>query len=516
MDKAQGYVIALYIRLSIEDSRVESMSIENQKRALHSFVDQMEGIRNIEVLEFIDNGYSGTNFERPAVQELLEQVRAGAVNCIMVKDFTRFGRNAIEVGYFMERVFPLYGVRFISVNDDFDSGRLHGDTGGLDVAFKYLVAEFYSRDLSIKSKSAKYVKMKRGEYQSKICPYGYRKGPDGRMEPDGETAPVVRLIFELAKAGNSTTQIARVLRERGIQTPGERKAAKGIVRYDVSRSGGIWQTSTLRNILTDERYTGTYIMGKRAVREVGSSLVRKKAESEWFKIPDHHPPIIAKELFQQVQERFQSAACVKKQTHHYALRGKVFCGVCSHAMVRTGNKNHRFYCRHSQADENAPCHGLHISETELEGVVYEIMNKQAQAILNLNDLADAEPLDVHLAKQADYQKRLAGCQDQKRILYERMLLGEISTEEYKTTKTEVDKELNRLKRIYAALCERTERMRMDDESKAARKRLAQETTGAGSLTAGLVDALIERVEISPNNQVRIIWKLKDFCMEDRE
>lgn len=513
MNKLLNYVIALYIRLSIEDSKVESMSIENQKRALHSFVDRMEGVRNIEVLEFIDNGYSGTNFERPAVQKLLGQVQAGEINCIIVKDFTRFGRNAIEVGYFMERVFPLYGIRFISINDDFDSARLHGDTGGLDVAFKYLVAEFYSRDLSVKSKSAKYVKMKRGEYQSKICPYGYRKGPDGRMEPDEETAPVVRLIFELAKDGHSTPQIARALLEKGIQTPGERKAAKGIVQHDVSRSGGIWQTSTLRHILTDERYTGTYIMGKRAVREVGSYLVRTKDESEWFKIPDHHPPIISKELFQQVQERFPRTTCVKKQAHRYPLWGKVFCGVCSHAMSRTSNKNHTFYCRHSQVDKNAPCHGLHISEAELEGVLYEIMNKQAQIILNLNDLSDAEPLDVHLAKQGDYLKQIDGCQDQKRILYEQMLLGEIGTEEYKAEKTRVDKELGRLNRIYDALCRQTEQMRMGDESKAARKKLAQEVTGAGGLTAALVDALIERVEVCPENQVRIIWKIKDFCME---
>lgn len=513
MSKAMTYVIALYIRLSLEDSRVESMSIENQKRALHSFVDQMEGIRNIEVLEFIDNGYSGTNFERPAIQELLGQVQAGKVNCIIVKDFTRFGRNAIEVGYFMERVFPLYGVRFISVNDDFDSGRLHGDTGGLDVAFKYLVAEFYSRDLSVKSKSAKYVKMKRGEYQSKICPYGYRKGPDGRMEPDEETAPVVRLIFEMARDGHSTPQIARALLEKGIQTPGERKAAQGIVKHDVSRSGGIWQTSTLRNILTDERYTGTYITGKRAVREVGGNLVRKKEESEWFKIPDHHTPIISKELFQQVQERFPRVACVKKQAHRYPLRGKVFCGVCSHAMSRTSNKNHAFYCRHSQADENAPCHGLHISEAELEGVLYEIMNKQAQVILSLDNISDVEPLDVHLAKQGDYQKQITSGQDQKRILYERLLLGEMSAEEYKTRKAEVDKELGRLNRIYIALCKQTEQMRIGDESRTARRQLAQEVTGTGGLTAALMDTLIERVEVYPEDQVRIIWKLKDFCME---
>ena len=123
MTELSSYVIGLYIRLSIEDSKVDSLSIENQKIALHKFVDFMEGVRNIEVLEFVDNGYSGTNFERPAVQELLEAVKEGKINCIIVKDFTRFGRNSIEVGYFMEMVFPLYGVRFISINDDFDSDR---------------------------------------------------------------------------------------------------------------------------------------------------------------------------------------------------------------------------------------------------------------------------------------------------------------------------------------------------------------------------------------------------------
>ena len=186
------YVIALYIRLSTEDSKVGSFSIENQTKTLRQYVDAMEGVKNAEVLEFIDNGYSGTNFERPAVQELLDQMREGKINCIIVKDFTRFGRNSIEVGYFMEMVVPLYGVRFISINDDFDSDKLHGDTGGINVAFKYLVSEFYSRDLSIKYKSAKYVKFRRGEYQSKLCPYGYQKGVDGRMEPNEETAPMSR------------------------------------------------------------------------------------------------------------------------------------------------------------------------------------------------------------------------------------------------------------------------------------------------------------------------------------
>ena len=306
------YVIALYIRLSTEDSKVGSFSIENQKHALHQYVDAMDGIKNVEVLEFIDNGYSGTNFERPAVQELLDRIREGKINCVIVKDFTRFGRNSIEVGYFMEMVFPLYGIRFISINDEFDSNNLHGDTGGINVAFKYLVSEFYSRDLSIKYKSAKYVKFRRGEYQSKVCPYGYRKGADGRMEPDEGTAPNVRLIFELAQAGSTPNEIVRALFERGIPTPGEYKSAHGFSGHDISRCCGIWPASSVVTILDDERYTGTYITGKREVTEVGGHRVRMKDESQWIKIPDHHPAIISRELFEQVQAQRPRFKCPKK------------------------------------------------------------------------------------------------------------------------------------------------------------------------------------------------------------
>ena len=204
----QKYVIALYIRLSIEDYKYDSLSIENQSLVLHEYAASMPEALNAEIMEFIDNGYSGTNFERPQVQKLIELVRANQIDCIIVKDFSRFGRNSIETGYFIERVFPLFHTRFISISDDFDSSKFKGDTGGMDMAFKYLISEYYSRDMSIKTKSAKYAKMQRGEYQSKICPYGYRKSADGRMEPDPEAAAVVQLIFQLAAPPPTATAIA--------------------------------------------------------------------------------------------------------------------------------------------------------------------------------------------------------------------------------------------------------------------------------------------------------------------
>lgn len=508
-----AYVIALYIRLSTEDSKVGSFSIENQKHALHQYVDAMEGVKNAEVLEFIDNGYSGTNFERPAVQELLDQMREGKINCIIVKDFTRFGRNSIEVGYFMEMVFPLYGVRFISINDDFDSNKLHGDTGGINVAFKYLVSEFYSRDLSIKYKSAKYVKFRRGEYQSKTCPYGYRKGANGRMEPNEETAPNVQMIFELAKDGYKPNEIVKALFERNIPTPAEYKAAHGFNGHDISRCCGIWSTSSVVHILDDERYTGTYIMGKREVTEVGGHHVRMKDESQWVKIPDHHPAIISKELFDQVQAQRFRFKCPKKGTRVYPMRGKVYCGCCGHAMPRTANKNHCYQCRHSAVNDAAPCHGLTVVEAELERMLYEILSKQAQVILNVADLSNAGQLDIQLAEQAENDKQINRCLNQKRALYEQFILNQITIEDYKTQKAAVDSELDRLRVIHSDLKVRTSQMEMDEKSKSARTELAREVVGAGGLTAGLADTLIDRVYVYPNHRVEIVWKMKDFCME---
>jgi len=508
-----AYTIALYIRLSSEDSKVGSYSIEGQRRILHKYVENMDGVANPNVLEFVDNGYSGTNFERPAVQELLELVRSGGVNCIVVKDFTRFGRNAIEIWYFMEMVFPLYHIRFISLGDEFDSDDYHGDTGGVNVAFKYLISEFYSRDLSVKYKSAKYVKFRRGEYQSTRCPYGYRKGADGRMEPDGEAADNVRLIFELAQAGYSAGEIVRALFERGVITTAEYKAANGNHGYDISRCCHIWHKTTVRRILEDERYTGTYIMGKREVTEVGGHRVRMKDESQWIKILDHHPAIISRELFDQVQAQRPRFKCPKKNANAYPLRCKVFCGCCRHAMPRTANKKHYFQCRHSKVNEAAPCHGLTITEAELEGMLYEILSKQAQIILNVADLANAGQLDIQLAKQAEYDKLIEGYLDQKRVLYEQLILKQITMEDYKSQKAAVDSELDRLREIRSNLRAQTSQMEMDEKAKSARTKLAREVVGAGGLTAGLADTLIDRVYIYPNNQVEIVWKMKDFCME---
>lgn len=371
--------IALYIRLSLEDEKYDSLSVENQQKILREKAMTLPEFATCEIEEFIDNGHTGTNFERPAVQRLLDMVRSGEICCILVKDFSRFGRNSIETGYFIQKVFPLYHVRFISVSDSFDSAEHKGDTGSMDIAFKYLINECYSHDMSVKSKTAKLARMKLGEYQSKVCPYGYQKGADGRLVPDEETADNVRRIFEWAASGFNATQISHKLYELKIPTPGEVKAMRGSKTHDVSRVNGVWCMSTVLRILEDERYTGMYIINKRHTVEIGSTHVRLNDESEWIKIPDHHEPIINRELFELAKNKIRKFKLPNKQQRDYLLRGKVFCGCCAHAMNVSNRLN--FKCRFSEKISELACHGLSIPIKDLEAAVFDTIRAQASCVL---------------------------------------------------------------------------------------------------------------------------------------
>lgn len=503
----QKYIIALYIRLSLEDSKTESMSIENQRLLLREHAMTLQEWDNAEVMEFVDNGHSGANFERPAVQSLLDMVREGKINCILVKDLSRFGRNSIETGYFIERVFPLYHTRFIAVSDDFDTASFKGDTGGIDVAFKYLISECYSRDMSVKTKSAKYAKMRRGEYQSKICPYGYRKGENGCMEIDGDAAGTVRQIFQWAADGATAAEITRRLYRDGIPTPGEYRKNNGKGFYDVSRAHGVWSSSTVLRMLGDERYTGTYVIGKRAVTEIGGRRVRLKDENEWIKIPDHHPPIVDKALYEQANAALHRFPLPNKKRHDYPLRGKVFCGCCDHAMSRSG-KPANFYCRHSQVSPSFPCHKSRTRADALEQMVFQVVRAQLQPALGVD--CDKDSLDMKTVRQAEFEKKLQALQDDKRRLYEQYALGGIDLDTYKRKKAEIDTELVHTKNIYTTVTAHAKQAQKDYEAKLQRQEIIREVSNADSLTEALTDALIEKVYVFPDDRIEIVYKVKDI------
>lgn len=493
------YTIALYIRLSVEDEKTESLSIPNQRLILREKAMSLPEWNGAEILEFVDNGHTGTNFERPAVQKLLEMANLGKINCIMVKDLSRFGRNSIETGYFIEKVFPLYHIRFIAVSDNFDSAELNGDTGGVDMAFKYLINECYSRDMSIKSKSAKLARFKRGEYQSVVCPYGYQKSEDGRMKPDEETADNVRQIFQWAADGLSAGAIARKLSEMKILTPAEYKASKGKNYHDISRTNGVWCRSAVLRILEDERYTGMYIMGKKHSAEVGSYKMIRNDESEWIKIPDHHTPIISKELFEQAKAKIRKFS-VNKKPREYLMKGKVFCGCCDHAMNR---QNDRWYiCRYGEIGTDKGCQSARISVKDLERTVFDTIRSQAQCFID----TDAD-IKIRAEKSAlelnGYEQKLKLLQESKRELYEQYILGILDIDTYKSKKAELEIQLADMKHLCSVVADKAKTAQEDYEESIKNAEIAASIDGADSLTKALVDQLVERVYVFPNNRIEI-------------
>jgi DNA invertase Pin-like site-specific DNA recombinase len=506
------YTIAKYIRLSLDDAISDSMSIENQRLLLDAHIAGLD-IPNVTVIERVDNGCSGVDFERPGIQELLELVRAGRVNCIAVKDFSRFGRNAIETGYFIERVFPLFGVRFISVTDGYDSDNYVGDTGGLEVSFHFLKHEYYSRDLSMKIRSARRIRQQRGESVRKNCVFGYRLNEKRQMVIDEPTADTVRLIFDLALHGNSIAQIAKRLYEEKRPTPSEYKRR-------VENPSCIWDTGTIHTLLREEQYTGMYIAGRTRAGDIGSGKTIKVPESEWIKIPNHHPAIIEKSLFDTVRviidtknEPRRNRVIGAEQRYKSAddpLKGKVICGCCGHAMTLSSTANPRWQCLFTRVAPEAECHRLSIAARELAETLFEIIRKQTQVVLNADISDELNEIDLRREQQSEYARQIESVDDEKRALYERVVLGELAVEDFKSAKAGIDAELSRLTRIHDALADENSKLAEAKSADVKLREVAESAAGESALTRALADLLIDRVRVFPDRRIEVDWRFADY------
>lgn len=293
--------IAIYMRLSKEDahSKQESSSISNQRRLLLSYA--ATHFPEYEVTEFADDGYSGTNLQRPGVQAMLEQAKNSKLECILVKDFSRFSRDYIELGTYLERIFPMQGVRFVSVNDGYDSGDAFFPQDAFSVALKGLLYDLYSKDLSVKVKASLKARHENGEYVGANCPFGYCRMPGDRhgLRVKEDEAAVVREIFNLAMRGFSARQIAEELWKKGVGTPAQfRKESSS---QENTACGKLrWQPAVICRILKNPVYVGDMVYGKTECCTVGGkNYLRPRAE--WRIYPKHHAPIIDRETFEAAQ-----------------------------------------------------------------------------------------------------------------------------------------------------------------------------------------------------------------------
>ena len=291
-----------------------------------------------------------------------------------------------------------------------------------------------------------------------------------------------------------------------IPTPGEYRRDNGKDHYNVSRTHGVWSSSTVLRMLEDQRYIGTYIIGKRKVQEIGSRCMKLKDESEWFKIPDHHSAIVSKELFEQANTSIKRFSLPNKKRRDYLLRGKVFCGCCDHAMsLRNGAW---FYCRHSEVSESFPCHGVRVKMADLEQVVFETIRAQMCPALGIDGSKDK--LDLQTVQQAEHEDKLRAIQDSKRQLYERYALGEIDLETYRSQKAVYDAELVQAKNVHAAITAQTKQIQSDYEARLKQREIVQEVGSTDVLTQSLIDRLINRVYVFPGDRIEIEYVTQDF------
>lgn len=444
-----SFLAADYLRLSSEDGdKAESDSIRNQRSLIQDFVKKHSDISLVE--EYVDDGYSGANFERPAFQRMMEDVRNHKINCIIVKDLSRLGRNYIETGRYLEKIFPVLGIRFIAVNDHYDSADTKNDTDQIIVPFKNLINDAYCRDISMKIRSQLDIKRKKGQFIGSYAGYGYFKDPNDKnhLVIDEYAAEIVRLIFHMKIEGFSADRIAMKLNEMGVLTPMEYKRSCGFNYNSGFRSGNEpkWGASSVLRILKNELYVGTMVQGKSRKINYKVKVSREIEPENWIKVEGTHEPIITREMFDCVQNlmKLDTRTSPEKESI-YVFSGLLRCGDCGQNMVRRSvrkNGKQYFYYHCSTFKSGEGCSSHNISDVTLQKVVLNAIRNQIALIVKADAIiAQIEniPQQQFGIKVLDTQMKALGVEiqkykDLKSNLYQDMIDGIITREEYRDIK----------------------------------------------------------------------------------
>ena len=404
--KQKHYIAGLYYRLSQEDERQgESVSIDNQRAILRKYAEE----RGFEIHdEYIDDGVSGTTFQRPEVQRLLDDAKTGVINTIIVKDLSRFGRNYIEVGQYVDYVFPAFGIRFIAIQDNVDTE--NRDSGAMEMMpIMNVFNEWHAANTSKKIRAVRRSNAKEGIYTAKKASYGYKMGTDKKRAPviDEETAPIVKRIFEMYASGMSPRKISEILNLEGIPSP---------ATYAYTQSGqkpkpnvvGLWTAVTIREMLNKIIYIGHMPQLRWTSLSYKNHKRFRKDESEWTVVYNNHEPIISQELWDKVQERKKSVAQGRKTKVGYThpLSGFLICADCGNKMKlctsvsRKGTRLYHFDCGYHLRYGKAYCFSHYIAASALEEIVLGDIREMAQRIV-LDEKAVREDFIRHNTELAD-------------------------------------------------------------------------------------------------------------------
>lgn len=527
-ESINSFQTAIYARISRDKKEKPSDSIENQIALCESFIQKSEDFSLAGIYK--DIAKTGTDFERPDFENLMDEVRMGKVNCIVVKDLSRFGRNYTELGNFIEKIFPFLGVRFVAVNDNLDTFHMDDPNKSLEVILKNIVNETYATDISKKVSSSHQMRIKQGGFICGAAPYGYvaQKDEDGirRLYPDENTAPIVKEIFAAYLKGLSTLGISKLLLEKRVYIATDyRKFGKAV--SDSEEVIRIWQPTTILQVLKNRAYTGTSIQGRNQKHLYEGKSRERLSEEHWTVTENAHEAIISMDTFEKVQEKIsEKAAPIKRSRKENAtakddtiFRGMVYCNLCQKRMSvhrQLSGKRTVFYfsCNRFGEYKAEKC-GTAITEVTLQNTVKAafdtiLLNNKKSYKAYLDGYADKKR-EVEQQKEKELTeigRRISGLSRLQSEYYEKYVLGDWRKEDFEREKEHLHqkkKELEHLKEKQIAIFEE-EKRRLEEKHKYLKALFKGKTK---KWDKEFVKAIIDKIFIGKDHTVEIQFNFEE-------
>ena len=526
----EKYSVAVYLRLSVAEKRdkEDNESLTNQKDIILDFIKDKPDMKIYDV--YVDDGESGTNFMRDEFKRMMYDIYSNRVNCIIVKDLSRFGREYIEAGDYLDKIFPLLGVRFIAINDNVDN---HIAPFDVSVPIKNIVNSMYARDISKKSSAALKIKQINGDFIGGQAPYGYLINPEDnhKLIVNPETAPTVKQIFEWKAEGRSYQAISRELYVLNIMPPARYKYDRGIIKDKRFADIMLWNTAMIKSILTSETYIGNMTQGKTKSYFLDGAARKKTAESDWIIVKGTHEPIVSEELFYKVREKidkirecyYENAGKHKQfKNSNYFFKGKLVCGECGSKIKRTATFDARlkktFYTYNCRKRIEFPdlCDLTPISEQALNNIVIAAVRAQIIQLCDLKKaLEKALRKDNVRAKYMEFSKKtndiiseIAFLKSDRLSLTKKFAGGELNAEKYEKEKSDID---NRLAAAKNSL-ESAEKSRESSDKILSAEKWIDELKKHKKekyLTCGIAEAFIKQITLYKDKRIEIEWTYQD-------
>lgn len=461
----------------------------------------------VPILTTADDGYSGKTFNRPGFNNMINDAKTGSIDCIIVKDLSRFGRDYITVDNYITRVFPFLGIRFIAVNDHFDSKR-KGDIDSLDTSFRTLIYDMYSRDVSAKVISAKRNLAERGVYINSIAPYGYRRDPENkhRLLPDPNTAETVKRIFTMIADGIPIIEVVRQLNSENVSTPSAAKAGTPSSHANWP-DDCFWRPAAIYDILRNREYIGSTVFGRHRRTQIGANQRTRTSPDQWIIVDDRHEPLVSKELYFRVQQQIGEYRQDAKHTpRNLPLRRKVYCGVCDRAIVRRGKKNFYYRCVTPDYVPDAKCGQDKVFESDILEIVRTAIHTQVKCAVEIQRIMDMQhkkevlhvsAIKAELGRLINLQEQIT-TQNQK--LYENYVDGKLTREAYAAQKAAL---IQKREEAYQQEAELKDRLASGEKQSCQAVKTYCNYADLDALTDHAAIELLERVTIYPDSTIDI-------------